>query len=1405
MKQADSQTKLFNLPVLLLITVVLIGFFVLLFPWKSASFLGNQDSVSLKEQFSSRLQAEYHQLLRNPEANNQDVLTLAQSMTKKGLWEQSRSLVTERLNRSTLSTVQKKQLATIQLRNYLDAYYTASAAGENPEDQLIDVRQHLQFLDDYQNLRPKELKALAQASTNFGLLPQAVKIYYRLAEIDETNRAEWLAEAGRWAGHAGDPISSAAAFKEASELSQGTGRFNVYTYAWLKAASKAGQKEEIKEFLTETRYQLPQEPKALEALANASLEAGIPESASDLYAHLAKRDEPNNAQRWLEKAAHWAAETKSYNSASVYLKQAEALATTASGKWAINQRLIEVYIKDERQDKALDIIKPLIESNPENTGLVRKGVEIALLEKELGLARAWNKVHLKREPNSTKALLSQADIETLDENYAEASSFIKRVIKLNPDNMKFRERWAYLEEVQGNDALALQLWQWMYQQKSSDKYQQQVIRLAQANIDGDGLKLLMDLSRQQPLPTQTVNDIFFYLAKNGQKPQAVDFITDYSAQHGPIRELLETLANWLGSEKQYAKAITIWKQLEQSFGNSTEYSLHRFELHWALEQKDQAMALWRSHQTDWLAIATPSQVAIMAEVAWSYEQHTAALSYYQLLIKDSDKSKIKERVLYHTRIALLYGKLNQPQAAINAVKRGFMETSDVNLILSGLQITFDAKDYRGFSQLLTLSKEQSSRFAKEPRYWLLQAVVANQQKRYADAASLYQKVLALNPSSKDAIEGIRGINVLMADAKKQALLKQVLAMQQAFDKKDFQLLNKLLNSDDSNSGKFNDIPQYWAIKSQFSYQQKQYQQALNSYKQLLKLQPDSIPAKQGIILSLTQMKNFTALKQVLAHWQSLAESNYDLWPNYAIAYQAMGDYQSSLKWFEMASVKHPENYTMLLSYAESLDKLGQSAKANQVRAAGVKQLQLKLASGTFTTDERREALFQYLSALQKVGTQAQFDSVYAQLDRATSSQVDKDRMNEIAISWALDKNNLAQLKRLLARADTQNMKKPLWMQLAIALKLKDKKSLAAILKQHANELSTSDHVSALIALDRENEAFNVAKRAMTAGKTQKERDIARKIALSLANGRVSEFVAAYDAKRIGDLFINEQSLEYKQGRGKNDLPFAWDIKLKKARLSDNSIAGSDINEKDVSVGFEWKDTTDQVNARLGIYDNGDDTQAYGNLRYQKQLNDTFNAGVEYGYKETPSENSYLRQYGRRDRLKVDINAKIGENRTAQLSVWQHEFNRTDNGKNLASGVGARAAVVHRQNTLNGQWYGGLQATLQENDNAADVSSANALSESTQSLELIAGFNHGTPGQGISGKSELSYSGSVALGTEWPTGQVKAHAEAAVSKDLFDNDELSLAVFYDKGTESEDEDKGLVLKYRKFLDFPVTQK
>lgn len=1400
MKNNHSQ-KLFNTPILVLIAVVLVGFLLLLFPWKSANFLSTQAPDTLKEQFSSRLLSEYHEALRALDFDNQKTLVLASQLTTKGLWKQSDQLLSEKLNQSLLTNKQTKQFSILQLRNYLDAYYTSSALGEDFTNTKLNVRQHLQDLEDYEDLSNKELLALAKASTNFGLLPQAVKIYFRLAEVDTNKRAKWLAETGRWSGHSGDPVSAAKAFKEASQLVLGGDRYNAYTYAWLKAANKAGQSDEVESFLDEAKYQLPRSIKALVLLANSSLEAGLPESASNLFAYLAKKDKPENAQRWLEKAAYWATETKSYAKAVNYLRQAHALTSADNDQWSINQRMIEIYVKDGQTGEALAVISPMVEANPNSISLLKKGVELSILEKDIPLARRWNQHFLKQQPKSLDALVGRVDIETIDEDFPTAISYLKRAIKIAPKDFKLRERWAYLEETQGNNKLALQLWQWMHEQTDEPKHQLQIIRMAQADLDGEGLSLLLNLSNDIKLPKQVVNDIFFHLTKKNDGQTGENFILQYMEQHGPDKKLMENLAKWYGGEKRYAEALTTWNALAKRYGSNTAQDLLHFELHWALENKDKAFQLWRDNHREWSKFAKPNQLAIMAEVTWINEQNQPALRYYRTLLKRTPKSKTKERVLYHTRVALLHSKLKQHPLALRAFEQGFMETADPDLLLSGLQASFDAKDYQGFGKLLNLSKAKVSLFATRPNYWLMQASLATEQRQYVKANQLYNKVLALEPASEQALAGIKSINSVLADARKQVTLKQLTAMQEAFDAKNNQLLNALLAASEDKLAEFSGFKQYWLIRSQFNFQQKQFAQALKDYQALLKLEPASIPARQGIILSLTQLKDYSTLQRALNAWEKLAEEDYKLWPNYAIAYQAMKQYEASIKWFEMARTKHPENYTMLLSYAESLDKLKRSTEAKKIRIFGIKQLIAKLATNTLAPAARKEALFQYLSALSKVGTQAQFDQAYDELDQITPNKAEKDRLNEIAIAWALGKNNTPQLKRLLARNDVKKMQKPLWMSLSIALKLKDKARLIAVLKQ-SDKLSTSDHISALLALDRKQKAFEVAKQAMKNGKTKKSRSDARKIALSLADGRVSEVIAAIQNRRIGNLAINEQSIQYKRGRGKENLPLGFDIKLRKAKLSNNKLPGKAVDEKDISIGFDWSRATNQLNARVGMYDDGENSKLYGSLRYQKQLSPRASTALEYGFKETPEENSYLRQYGRRKRLKLDFYSQIGDKQAVQVSAWKQEFNRTDNGQYMADGVGTRIAVVHRQNTLNGQWYGGVQGTLQKNVNASNINAEDALPETSKSAELIAGFNYGTPGQGYSGG--LQYSGSVAIGKEWPTGEIKAHAEAAISKELFNNDELSLGVFYDKSSLGNQDDKGLTLKYRKFLDFPMTE-
>ena len=82
--QTSNPKKLFNLPILLLIVIVLLFLLLALFPWKTAEYLTHQNANILKEQFSSRLKTEYHQMLKidkpinnNPLSNRLTVISKA--------------------------------------------------------------------------------------------------------------------------------------------------------------------------------------------------------------------------------------------------------------------------------------------------------------------------------------------------------------------------------------------------------------------------------------------------------------------------------------------------------------------------------------------------------------------------------------------------------------------------------------------------------------------------------------------------------------------------------------------------------------------------------------------------------------------------------------------------------------------------------------------------------------------------------------------------------------------------------------------------------------------------------------------------------------------------------------------------------------------------------------------------------------------------------------------------------------------------------------------------------------------------------------------------------------------------------------------------------------------------------
>jgi tetratricopeptide (TPR) repeat protein len=147
----------------------------------------------------------------------------------------------------------------------------------------------------------------------------------------------------------------------------------------------------------------------------------------------------------------------------------------------------------------------------------------------------------------------------------------------------------------------------------------------------------------------------------------------------------------------------------------------------------------------------------MAEIAWQYKRTKIALSYYNKLLKRRYKRSVKEYELQYMRVAILNEKLGRSSLALSTYRQGFIKTHRPDLLINGLQLSFDRHDMRNFSRLTTLAKKYKRQFRSKSRYWLLQAAYAQRNKDYRTALSYYKTVLSLRPKSREARSGIKAI------------------------------------------------------------------------------------------------------------------------------------------------------------------------------------------------------------------------------------------------------------------------------------------------------------------------------------------------------------------------------------------------------------------------------------------------------------------------------------------------------------------------------------------------------------------------------------------------------------------------------------------------------------------------
>lgn len=1288
--------------VLLVLVVVLL--LIVLYPSKQTLFSGNQSADNLKTLFKDPTKLMYEQMLYQQSVSPRDVLDTVENLSGKGLWKESRHLLNTKLA-GKLKDNERQEAALWMLQSHLDEYYISQNKDEKIERPLGEARAELQRFEQLEKLSVQELELLAQSSLEFGLVPQAINTYFRLSEVDTGHRIDWLDKAGSKAMSIQYYSDATKAYQLATAYGRNDAEYKTYLYAWLNAATKSGDKQMVANIVEGIESDLPENPIELEKLAAISLDIGRPSIAHRIYSRLATVD-PKHAKRWYEKAGVWALSNTEHQQAANYFSQAEKLTSKPDEIERLKYKQYEALVDGEMPTLALNKVRALVNKHIDDEKLLKKGVNLALAAKDPETARKWNLRYLQKHPDDFTALQRQADIEIRDKQYGKALTYIQQILSLKPSHIETRKKLAFLQESQGHDVKALKQWQSIHKIEHKAEYQKHIMRLAQATINqGIGLGILLQASKHQKLPEQTIQDIVTYYYKQKNFIQAELFLARYLRKYTTNRDLWRRLASL--QKDQADIALLTWDKIETLFGSTQETVLTRFELLWKLERKAEALQVYDNAQPK-VAINSRFHHQILAELAWEFDRFDLALKHFHVLLKGANK---QSQVAYFQRISSIHLKRKDDKAAMQTFNRAWTETSNADLLLQALQIAFEKRLNKDLNNFLKISMQNEHLFDENIGYWQLRAQLASKAQQYTKAHAYYETMLAI--------------------------------------------------------------------------------------------EPNSIVARQGIIWVLTQTKQKDELHKTLVTWQPIAAKEERLWASYALGLQALGEVRTSLPWYKHYIDKNRNDFAMLLSYADQLDRLDRNDSAYRIRRFALHNLRRFLRKNKISDEQRKEALFQYLGVVQRYGSLENFETLHKKLQGDYSKTSDQTRLNEIAIAWMLSTKQDDKARYQLVKAHEQRLKTPLWQLLAIAIKKKDKKGINELLA-NAKGLTLENRVSALLASGKESRAYRLALKGIDEKRLPKEREQARLLALSMANDNASSITFELEQKRLGNLNLQSEGFTYKKGM-KPDFPFAYDLAIRKNRLNYDDFSKS---ETDISATGHWKNEDNRIDGTVGINHREDGNLYYAKLQASHTFSERLNASVEFGKNEVATEGSLLRIAGKRDRIKANINAKVGKQAFAHASVWQHQFSTRD-GDKLADGHGLSGSIVHKEKMGSSQWHVGVQGQVESNQTVDHLPSSiqamageqgSIISENPKSAGIIAGISHGSPGHGVPQVNSPRYSANAWLGKSWPTNKAGVNLEASVGSRILGNDELSATAFVNTVAGSNGQtDQGITVQYRKWFD------
>ena len=596
------------------------------------------------------------------------------------------------------------------------------------------------------------------------------------------------------------------------------------------------------------------------------------------------------------------------------------------------------------------------------------------------------------------------------------------------------------------------------------------------------------------------------------------------------------------------------------------------------------------------------------------------------------------------------------------------------------------QDAKQTAPALALLKAHQDKMAPTSvKYWRMLAQLAGKSQDHATAAHAYQVVQDTPQGTTADAEGLIASHLalgqidqaLAASERAAERYRQdrflLQALQVALQEGRWSALGKLLPAAEKTQ-----LPQaepYWLVRAEYARHAESPAQMADSYRQALKLNSGSVPARTGLLWALIAQKDRNGLNETLPRWESEAKTDPAYWAAYATGYKLAGRSGEALSWYERQAKAKPEDYLWKLGYADALDDAGKAKQAIAMRRQVLDRLQAERRQGKRWPDPAVKLAYANLLGEFAPAEEAAF---VGELNADANTD---PAIREHLVGYYLNQKSYRQARHWMDVAEQQKQELPAWQRLSMAMAEHDDDTIRGLVEHSGNSLDPVSRVEGWKKLGENRKALAVARTALQDKPDDKTATTLKAQAADLTALTANKLNLGWRAERMGQFGMDEYRAGIDLPQDRYTLGFSVAQRALSFKGPELNVAGF-RNESELLASFLWPYHDDaRFDAKLGANIRDDHTLFLAKLGWTQTFDNWITARFEGAYNQMAYETGFLRAVGVKHHVSAEAVAQFDDRNSARVKFELHHF-ASRNQDFLGRGYAIEAEVGH---TLHQEW------------------------------------------------------------------------------------------------------------------------